>query len=265
MENVILMVHGMWCGKWVWEDYKEFFKKKGFICIAPDLRFHGEYLKNPHLGLGTTSLLDYVDDLEEIILAIKKQYRTLPIIMGHSMGGLLAQILASRGLARALVLLASAAPRGINSVEPSVLKLFLPMMVEGRNFWKKSLKPTYKNASLTILNKLSEKEKRFIYRKMGYESGRVIFEIGLWLLEWKKMAAKVKFKKINVPMLIIVGEQDSVIPVSVVEENVKKYKKAKKELDYRKYPNCAHWILSGAHWKEIAEDVFIWLKPLTNL
>ena len=102
MAETIVMIHGMWGGGWNWENYQKFFEGKGYHCLTPTLRFHDVDPKAPpHPQLGTTSLLDYAEDLEKEIGKLD----TLPILMGHSMGGLLAQILGSRGLAKALVFL----------------------------------------------------------------------------------------------------------------------------------------------------------------
>lgn len=102
MSETIFMIHGMWCGAWYWDNYKGFFEDKGYRCVTTTLRFHDvDPGETPHPRLGATSLLDYAEDLEEEI----RQLGDKPIIMGHSMGGLLTQILGGRGLAKVLVLL----------------------------------------------------------------------------------------------------------------------------------------------------------------
>ena len=109
MTETIVMIHGMWGTGWYWENFKRFFEGKGYHCVVPTLRFHDMDPKGlPDPRLGTTSLLDYAADLEKLI----RELHATPILMGHSMGGLLAQILGSRGLAKALVLLTPASPHG---------------------------------------------------------------------------------------------------------------------------------------------------------
>ena len=96
MPDTMVMIHGMWVGGWFWNDFKQFFENKGYRCITPTLRYHdADPSAPPHPDLGRTSLLDYVEDLEREIRELGKP----PILVGVSMGGLLAQILASRGLA----------------------------------------------------------------------------------------------------------------------------------------------------------------------
>ena len=66
MTETIVMIHGMCCGGWYWENYKRFFEDKVYQCIAPTLRFHDMAPEElPNAELGTTSLLDYVGDLEK--------------------------------------------------------------------------------------------------------------------------------------------------------------------------------------------------------
>ena len=90
MQQTIMMIHGMWGNDWDWRYYKPFFESRGYRCVTPNLRYHDIDPKSDPPGqLGTTSVLDYAADLEKEI----KQLDSLPILMGHSMGGLLAQIL----------------------------------------------------------------------------------------------------------------------------------------------------------------------------
>jgi pimeloyl-ACP methyl ester carboxylesterase len=115
MTETIFMIHGMWGGPYLWDNYKSLFEKEGYQCVTTTLRFHDMDPKDtPDPRLGTTSMLDYAADLEHEI----RQFGEKPIIMGHSMGGLLAQILGSRGLAKALVLLTPVSPAGIFALKP---------------------------------------------------------------------------------------------------------------------------------------------------
>ena len=124
MADKIVMLHGMWGGGWCWENFKNFFEQRGYECFTPTLRLHDvSPLDDPHPDLGETSLLDYAQDLEKFIHNLDEK----PILIGHSMGGLLAQILGSRGLAKAIVLLTSASPSGVNALKFSVIKSFWSM------------------------------------------------------------------------------------------------------------------------------------------
>lgn len=250
MKETIFMIHGMWGGAWYWENYKHFFEKQGYHCVTTTLRHHDMDPKDkPNLELGKTSLLDYAADLEQEI----QKLDTKPIIMGHSMGGLLAQILASRGLAKAAVLLTPAAPSGILSLTPSVVKSFWSVMTKW-NFWNKPMRQNFSEAVYSMLHLLPDHEQQEAYDRFVYESGRATFEIGFWLLDSKK-ASKVDASQISCPILVIAGAQDRITPASAVRQVAKKYKAT-----YREFDNHAHWVLSEPNWQEITEYANDWLK-----
>ena len=207
----------------------------------------------PDSRLGTTSLLDYAEDLEKEISKLE----TLPILMGHSMGGLLTQILGSRGLAKALVLLTPAAPSGIMSLKPSVIRGFLSGLMR-YGFWKKPLRQTFNEAVYSMLQLLTPEEQKEIFDKFVYESGRAASEIGFWPLDSKK-AAKVDESKITCPVLVIAGAQDRMTPASVVRKVADKYRTVS---TYKEFINHAHWVVSEPGWEDIAQYAYNWLNKM---
>lgn len=252
MSETIMMIHGMWGNAWYWENYKKYFEEKGYNCIAPTLRYHDADPKdNPHPKLGTISLLDYVEDLEKEI----KKLDTKPIIIGHSMGGLLAQILASRGLAKTLVLLTTAAPAGIMALKLSVIKSFLSAF-KRYGFWRKPHRPTFNEASYSVMSQLSPEEQKEIYSKFVYKSGRAACEIGFWLFD-KQKTTRVDETKITCPVLVISGKKDRITPASVVKKVAEKYKAV---ATYKEFENHAHWVVGETGWQEITEYICEWLK-----
>jgi pimeloyl-ACP methyl ester carboxylesterase len=251
MAETIMMIHGMWGGAWYWENYKSLFEKKGYTCVTPTLLFHDMDPKGrPDPRLGTTSLLDYAEDLEKQIRGLDAK----PILMGHSMGGLLAQILGSRGLAKALVLLTPASPAGITALTPSVVRSFLSTFMG--EFWKTPRKQTFGEAVYAMLALLPREDQRKIYDKFVYESGRAASEIGFWQFD-KRGASKVDESKVNCPVLVIAGSRDKITPASVVHQVAKKYGSVS---TYKEFPNHAHWIVGEPGWQEVAEFAAGWLN-----
>jgi len=246
------MIHGMQGGGWYWENYKKFFEAKGYHCITPTLRFHDMAPKDsPNPRLGTTSLLDYAEDLEKEI----DKLETLPILMGHSMGGLLAQILGSRGLAKALILLTPAAPHGIIALKPSVIRSFWSGLMKW-GFWKKPMRGTFNEAVYSMLHLLTIEEQKEIFGRFVYESGRAVCEIGFWFLD-SKGAAKVDESKVTCPVLVIAGTQDRITPASVVRKVADKYRAVS---TYKEFTDHAHWVIAEPGWQEIAEYISDWLN-----
>jgi len=244
----------MWCGAWYWENYKSFFEAKGYHCITTTLRFHDmDSKETPNPQLGTTSLLDYAEDLEEEM----RQVAVKPILMGHSMGGLLAQILGSQGLVKALVLLTPAAPAGIMALTPSVIRSFWSALTKW-GFWKRPMRQTFDEAVYSMLHLLPPEEQRETYDKFVYESGLAASEIGFWLFD-PKGAAKVDESKVTCPLLVIAGSEDRITPASVVRQVAKKYKAVS---TYREFTNHAHWVIAEPGWEEIAEYISDWLNQV---
>lgn len=252
MADTIFMIHGMWVGGWYWENYVKLFGDKGYRCVPTTLRYHDMDPKSlPDPRLGTTSILDYADDLEKEIRKLGDK----PIIMGHSMGGLITQILISRGLAKAAVLITPCAPRGVLALKPSVIKTFFSTMITP-GFWKKPMRLSFESFVYAVMHLLVPDVQRTEYNKFVYESGQVVAEIGLWLLD-PNQATKVDESNVTCPVLIIAGSEDRVVPASVVRNTAKKYKAVS---TYKEYPDHAHSIILETGWEKVAEDIEAWLK-----
>jgi pimeloyl-ACP methyl ester carboxylesterase len=253
MNEHIMMIHGMWCGDWVWDDFKRYFESIGYNCITPTLRCHYKNTEITNYQIGTTSLLDYVEDLENEIYQLDQK----PILMGHSMGGLLAQILGSRGLAKALVLLTPASPRGIVALNPSVIKSFWSVLTKP-GFWKKPILPTFDEVVYAALQLFPIEEHKEIYERLVPESGRAAFEIGFWLLD-RNRASSVNKDKITCPTLVIAGGRDKLTPPSVVRRVADKYRSV---TTFKEFANHAHWVIGELGWNDIAEYSSDWLNQV---
>jgi pimeloyl-ACP methyl ester carboxylesterase len=252
MDATIVMIHGMWGGGWCWDQYRSFFENKGYHCITPVLRYHHmDPNDEPDPRLGTVSILDYADDLEKQI----RQLDAPIILMGHSMGGLLSQILASRNLAQAVVLLTPAAPYGIMGLTYSVIRSFWSILTTWK-FWKKPVRQTFTEASYSTLGVLPADLKKEEFANFGYESGRTVFEIGLWPLDSAK-ASRVDESKVTCPVLVIAGVEDKITPASVIRKIADKYKEV---AVYKEFEHHGHAVLSEPGWEEIAEFTSVWLK-----
>jgi len=149
MRSTIFMIHGMWSGPWVWDRFMPFFSERGYRCVAPALRYHDAPPERPPAQLGRVSLLDYAADLQ---LELDKMAGP-PILMGHSMGGLLAQMLAARRPARALVLLSPVPPQGINVLSRASLRMFRTSLIRWGS-WRRPTRPAFPDAAASMLAEL---------------------------------------------------------------------------------------------------------------
>jgi pimeloyl-ACP methyl ester carboxylesterase len=241
----------MCVGPWCWDNFRGLLESRGYECIAPALPFHGlSPAAVPDARLGTSSLLDYARALEDEIKALDAK----PVLVGHSMGGLLAQILGSRGLARALVLLAPAWPAGVLAVKWSAIRSFRSVLMTPR-FWRKAVRPTFADAQYAMMELLPAGERKEIYDRLVYESGRAIAEIGFWFLD-PHNASAVDRSRITCPVLVVAGAHDRLTPASIVRRIAERYRAVS---TYTEFPDHGHWVLGEPGWEQIADHVLAWL------
>lgn len=243
------MVHGMWTSGHYWQKFRSFFGRRGYRCFCPTLRFHdADPAGEPDSRLGSTSLLDYVGDLEGEM----GRFETPPVLMGHSMGGLLALMVATRRQARALVLLNPAPPHGMFCLRPSVLWSF---RCAGMTwcFWKKPIRQSLAEAVYGQLHLLDREGQKAAYDSFVYESGRAIFEIGLSLLDIKR-AARVDTSRVRCPVLVVGASQDRITPAPIARAVARKC-----GADYREFPDHAHPMAWEPGWRDVAGHISEWL------
>jgi len=254
MQKHIVMIHGMWASSWSFDNYRAYFEERGYQVHTPVLPHHGDdpdgdALAKYGIEEYTTYLVDWIDNLK---------LDSAPVVLGHSMGGLLAQKVASRIKAAALVCMCPAPPYGINALRFSVIRTFIGVLLKPA-FWNKSHTMSESAAAYAIYNLAPDdswKEKEF--NRLGLESGKAIFEIGMWPVDFKR-AARVDAKKVICPVLVVSGAEDRITPAAVNFANARKYKQA----EYRSYPNHAHWIMGEPGWQDVARDVAEWLNRNT--
>ena len=250
-QPVIVMLHGMFVGPWCWDSYRTYFETQGYRVLTPTLRYHDRPLSSPpHPGLMETGLRDYVADVEREIGLLDQK----PIIIGHSMGGLIAQVLASRGLARAAILIAPAVPRGISPLSWTGLKSFW-MNRQRFGHWREPLRPTFEGAAYSSLHLLSPAEQHRFFDKFTYESPRAAWEISFWYFD-RNRATYVDEAKVTCPVLTIAGTLDRLTPPGIVRKIHNKYKTVS---TYREFDGHSHFIIAEPGWEEAARFIGAWI------
>ncbi|MEN6542038.1 alpha/beta hydrolase [Parvibaculum sp.] len=244
-ERTIVLIHGMWSRPDVWTNFRHYFEDRGYRVLTPALRHRsGGQDAAPHPELGRTSLRDYAADLEAEIRALDEP----PFIIGHSMGGLLAQMLAARGLLRAGVLLASAHCGPIVALDSHVARIFAGTMLRPR-FWEKPQLPSYRTMRWGVLNGCSEDEARELYARLIPESGRALAEIAFNYLDPHRTSL-IRREEIDCPLLFLTGRHDRITSPVLAQRNAEHFgPMARFEL----LPRHAHWLPSENGWERIAE------------
>ncbi|MBS0276783.1 MAG: alpha/beta hydrolase [Proteobacteria bacterium] len=241
----VVMIHGAFCGAWAFADWAPIFENQGFAVHVPDLRFH-DCGKHPPRALGTTSLTDYADDLEKLLKTIGEP----AFLIGHSMGGLLAQMLAARGKVRGIACLAPSAPYGILPSTPFEIASAQALYMAGE-FWNKPLKPERWIAMTNALDRLDEAAREKVFARFVPESGLATFEIMQWALDPRR-ASSVDATRVDCPVLCLAGKRDRVNPPATVRGVAKRYRA---KGSFEEIPGHSHWLIGEPGWEKIAGRV----------
>ncbi len=247
------MIHGMWGRPDVWENFIPYFESLEYAVEAPALRHHAVAAGAPPAELGRVSLTDYADDIEAII----RRSGRLPILFGHSMGGLIAQQLASRGLARAVVLLAPAAPPGFAALRPGTIRVFRRLLLRWR-FWSRVQRLGPTQAAYGLFHRLAPEERGRRIAAMAADSGRVLLEVALPALD-RRHAARVEIARVRCPLLILAGAEDRIITRSASRRLAARYGRRAR---YVELEDHAHWLMGEPGWQKIAEICAEWLADI---
>lgn len=247
----VVLLHGMWSTGRTLDPIRAFLEARGYPVLAPTLPLHPPSTRDEHAALGRLSLLDYARFLEEAILAARLP--TPPVLVGHSMGGLLAQMLASRLTTRALVLLAPAPPAGIQAVRWKNL-LATRNVILTPGFWSRPHRPPAEIAAWGLLNGVPEPRRSEIRDALLNESGRAYAEIVFWWLD-RANASRVASEEVRCPMLVMTGAEDRVIPPAVVRRVAALYPQAETLV----LPERGHWLFEGEGADEILARMACWL------
>jgi non-heme chloroperoxidase len=255
MSQTVVLLHGAFCASWAMEGYRRHFEAHGMRTVAPTLRHH-ETVPGTRASreLGVTSVLDYADDVEAIVRDLGQP----PIIIGHSMGGLIAQIVATRTPAKALALLAPSAPWGTLPTSPWEVVSAQGLYFAGQ-FWNKPLRPEAWIAETHALDLLPPKEREAVFARFVPESGLATFEIMHWAMDARR-ATFVDASKVRCPVLCVAGALDRVNPAKTVASIARRYRD---NGHYFEVENASHWLIGEPGWEKTAAYVREWLANVS--
>jgi pimeloyl-ACP methyl ester carboxylesterase len=252
MKRPLVLIHGTNAGPWTMTNFARFFESRGFLCTSPAYRYHNpspttegkELLK----GL---SISDYVDDIASFVATLDAK----PILMGHSLGGIVAQQLATRDLASAIVLLNGSVNWGILPTTDSEREL-ARMFISAGAFWEKTLLPDFETMARFGLNRLDPHEKRRVFDRLGPESGRVMFELFLWMFDHNQ-TTKIDYEAISCPVLMVSGSEDLAIPPSTSRQISLRHGE---HTTFHVAKGHGHYLTLEPGWQQIAELCENWIN-----
>lgn len=243
------MVHGAFCGGWTFERFRAPFEAAGHPVLTPDLRGHAaDDRASAVTGL---SMTDYAKD----IAALCAQQSEPAILVGHSMGGLVAQLAARRAPVRAVVLLAPSPPWGVtgSSMEEAVTAFGLHVLGP---FWAQPVAPDNTLMRTFSLDRLPKAEREAAVSRLRSESGRALWETLNWWMD-PFMTTSIGAGPLEAPSLVLVGARDVVHPPATARMIAERLGAACREL-----PKMSHWLPGETGWELVAESALAWLADL---
>ncbi|GAB3780124.1 alpha/beta hydrolase [Nocardioides ungokensis] len=249
----VVFVHGLWLLDSSWDRWAEFFEEAGFAAVTPgwpdDPGTVAEAREHPEQFAGKG-----VGDVAAYQQAVIERLTVKPVVIGHSFGGLLVQILAGRGLSAATVAIDPAPLRGVLPLPPAALKSSAAVLGNPANR-RKAVTLTFDQFRFGFANAVSEEEAHELYDTFHVAgSGVPVFQAAFANIN---PGTELKADKKNPdrgPMLIISGEKDHQVPHAIANATFKKQRKnAENVTEFKEIENRGHSLTIDSGWREVAQ------------
>lgn len=252
MAKGLLLIHGVGCGGEVWDRMRPDFEAAGYTVSAPTLFPDRRTIEHPPASISDLRLANYVDAMQAAAGELASQTGERPAIMGHSMGGLIAQQLVERGAAQAGVFLTPAQPKGCIVFNFKVFRTFASVFKIGRkNLPNSPVKVGPKGFSWGVLNKVDKARHAEIYAQARFDSGKVYEDLS--------EPPEINASSFTVPTLTIAARHDRATIPKAVRKVAQKYRSAPVPGDFIEYENNAHWIVDEPGTDQVTADIITWL------
>jgi alpha-beta hydrolase superfamily lysophospholipase len=252
MSKTILMIHGVGCGGDVWDNFRLLFENSGWRVETPTLFPEERTTENPPETLKALRLSDYIDQASAIARRITQETGEKPAVMGHSMGGLIAQHLAVKGDASAAIFLTPAQTPDCQSFDLRLLRTFWNILKNGqKKIGQGAFKVGPEGFSWGVLNKVPKERHDEIYTLARYDSGKVYLDLG--------KPEPIDENAVKIPTLTVGAKKDRATPIKAVRKVGEKYASAGVAGDYMEYADHAHWIVDEPGSERVVADILDWL------
>ena len=258
-----VFVHGLWLLPSSWDRWAEVFDAAGYAALAPgwpdDPETVAEANANPD-AFANKTVGDVADHFAEVIGRLDRK----PVVIGHSFGGLLAQILAGRGLSTATVAIDPAPFRGVLPLPVSALRSASPVLTNPANRHR-AVPLTYEQFRYAFANAVDEDEARQLYDAFAVPApGAPLFQAATANFNpWTEVKVDHKNPERG-PLLIISGEKDHTVPWAIANASFKKQKKNKEAVtEIVEMPGRGHALTIDSGWREVADTALEFVRRFT--
>jgi len=252
--KTIVFIHGLFVNPKSWDHWKYYFESKGFTCHTPANPYHSgepDYLReNINPALGKVTLEDEVNHIADIVDSLSEQ----PILIGHSLGGLVVQKLLSMGKGSAGVCIDGVPPKGIFTLQWSFWESNFPVL----NYFKGDsvFEPNKEWFHYAFAHLMSREDSDLAFDELVVPESRNVPRRTL------SAFAEVDFSAPHNPLLFIAGEKDHIVPATLNLENFHAYKNSNSVKEYIEFQGRTHYICGMPGWEEVADHILNWLEKL---
>ena len=251
MKKNIVFIHGMFQNPKSWEKWIAYFNEKGYNCIAPAWPMHegvpADLRTFPPEGLGDLELQTIVDEMERIVTDLPEK----PILIGHSVGGLIIQLLVQKNLGEMGVPIDSVAPNAMLAFDWGFMKnsALIANPFKGNEPFYTDLESFHNS----FCNTMTTEETQPAFEETATHDSRNV------LRGCMGEAGQIDTEMPHAPLLFIGGEEDQIIPYELNRRNVEAYTDEVSIVDFKAFPGRSHWICGQPGWEEVADYISDWL------
>jgi pimeloyl-ACP methyl ester carboxylesterase len=250
----VVLIHGAWLTPHSWDGWKAAFERAGYTVQAPAWPYlDGDVAAinaNPNPALGSVGIPQLVEHYADVI----KELPEKPLLVGHSFGGLITQLLLNQGLGAAGVALDPAPPRGVLPSGPA-LKAAMPVLTKVGG-WKKVHRMSLESFAKTFGNALAADQQRATYEaQIVPTSGKIFWQAAFGIgtgITWAKPD--------RAPLLLTAGGQDRTVTPGMVRVNYKKQASAPCKTEILELPGFCHFFMVQPGWEGIVQQIIDWAE-----
>jgi len=258
-QTPVVFIHGLWVHSAAWQNWITLYEKSGYSATAPGWPGDGPSVaitrSNPD-AVGNKGIADIYDHYAAYIRTLPQ----LPIVVGHSFGGLIAQKLLADGLAVAAVAIDPAPIKGVKKVPLAQIRTAIPVVSKKANKTR-AVSLTERQFRFGFGNAMTKAESRELFAKFAIPGpGKPLFEVTSAGKDPKSPAEVNTAKSDRGPLLIIGGGKDHTVPQIVAEQAFGLYAASKAVTDLTVFPDRGHALVFDSRWAEIANSTLVWLK-----
>lgn len=258
-KNPIVFIHGLWMHSSAWNPWMQFFEQHGYRSLSPGWPGDGATVQESRtngVAIANRGISEVADGYAKVISTLASK----PIVIGHSFGGLMVQILLGRGLASAGIAIDPAPIKGVWQLPFSAIKASFPVLGNPFNL-KKAISLTYKQFHYAFTNAIDEEESKNLYDRFTVPSpARPLFQVAFATLNPRAENKVNTANSTRGPLLITSGDKDHIVPPVLCKAAFDKYKKSTAVTEFKSFSNRGHSLVLDHGWTEIAEYSLKWLN-----